>query len=365
MPQTNERLQDFIAKARAAGKSTELIRELLLKSGWTTEQVAPYLDSGDELVPPPPPAPKSSGRDIFFYLLAFLTLGISAVALGNILFSVINRYFSDVVANAGYYYGSATLTQALASLIVAAPVYYLVTWKINHDLARGIIQGRSNVRKILTFLVLFFASATVIGDIITLVYRFVSGEVNTRFILKVVVVLLIGGWISWYYWITLRQDERAEHEPGYQVPLIWRRGHSLALAIVVLSAIVSGFIIVGSPANRQAFVRDQARVGDLQQISFGIQNYYNVNNTLPKVLVDINNVPNMTIPIDPRTKSFYEYKPGGQLIYQLCTTFELPSVDENDIYGTKPYYSVSGVVNWSHPEGYYCFNLSAQSQPKL
>jgi hypothetical protein len=47
-----------------------------------------------------------------------------------------------------------------------------------------------------------------IGDVTTLVYSLLGGELTTRFVLKVLVVGAIAGTILWFYVSDLRVDEQ-------------------------------------------------------------------------------------------------------------------------------------------------------------
>ena len=357
MSQNNEQLESFISRARAAGKSAEEIKASLLSAGWSAEVVATYVASGDALLPPPPPPAKTSGRDIFFYLLAFFTLAISAFGLGAILFSFINRFVPDEVGRT--FYGRDTgLQWALASFLVAAPVYFAIMWKVARDLNRGVAEVRSRVRKVLTYLAMFLASATVIGDVIALVYRFVAGEVNTRFLLKVLVILLIGGWVIWYYWVSLKHDDRVEHSKQGTISSLWQRGQAIAFVVVAVVALVAGFWLSGSPASQQKVVRDEQRVSDLQSIYYGIQSYYQTKQALPASLEELYKGYQPTIPSDVQSRQPYEYIVGTGGAYQLCATFELASTDLRDTTMPQPIYSPDQ-VNWTHPAGRYCFALEA------
>jgi len=57
---------------------------------------------------------------------------------------------------------------------------------------------------------LFVASATIITDLITLLTRLLQGELTTRFVLKVIVVLIIAGLVFIYYLSDLRPEEKEE-----------------------------------------------------------------------------------------------------------------------------------------------------------
>jgi high-affinity Fe2+/Pb2+ permease len=67
----------------------------------------------------------------------------------------------------------------------------------------------SGVRKWLTYIALLLASATVIGDLVTFLSYFLRGDLTTRFVLKVLTVLVIAGGVFWYYLLWLeRPSER-------------------------------------------------------------------------------------------------------------------------------------------------------------
>ena len=52
------------------------------------------------------------------------------------------------------------------------------------------------------------AAGVLIGDVTTLVYNLLSGELTARFLLKVVTVGSIAGTSFWYYLSDLRRDEQ-------------------------------------------------------------------------------------------------------------------------------------------------------------
>lgn len=346
-----ESLSEFINNARARGKSEEQIKNMLLSSGWEESVVMAALQPLDELTPPMPPAPKSTGREIFFYLLQFFTLGTAAISLGGVIFSLINHYFSDEILPT--YYNTPPVTSALASLMVALPVFVGVSWKLIKDTREGRASVRSGIRRVLTYLALFLASATVIGDIIALVYRFLAGEVDSRFLLKVATILLIGGWIIWYYYVTVKCDER-----GQAYPARWHSNHAVVLIVVFVVAVVSGFIISGTPQERQRLVRDNQRIMELQNIYWQIQSYYEQKGSLPESLtqLDVGYMPQQRL--DPLTNEPYRYLPGPGLTYELCATFE---TDDKQLSSKNPRLPESlGGVNWTHPAGDYCFQLEVK-----
>ena len=56
------------------------------------------------------------------------------------------------------------------------------------------------------------------------------------------------------------------------------------VVLVVLAAVVYGFILVGSPASQRVLRFDERRVSDLQSISFALDSYWLRNEQLPEYL---------------------------------------------------------------------------------
>lgn len=94
-------------------------------------------------------------------------------------------------------------------MVIAFPVFLFVARHLGEELARSPIKRLSAVRRWLAYLTLFLAAGIVIGDLITLVYNVLGGELTMRFGLKVlVVVAAIAGTIFAYYLFDLRHEEK-------------------------------------------------------------------------------------------------------------------------------------------------------------
>lgn len=97
---------------------------------------------------------------------------------------------------------------SVSSLIIAFPVFLFVSRYIGKGLARNPMKRLSPVRRWLTYLTLFIASAVLIVDLTTLVYNAMGGELTTRIVLKVITVAVIAGTVFSYYLLDLRREER-------------------------------------------------------------------------------------------------------------------------------------------------------------
>lgn len=210
---TSDELSAFVKEALARGLPRGEIEDVLLRAGWSAQQVRAAVGGFAALdfpIPVPRPSPYLSPREAFMYLVLFSTLYVSAYNLGSLLFQIIDRGFPDPAA--GPSEGTAEyLRQALrwnvASLVVAFPVFLYVSWSIGRAISHDPNKRVSKVRRWLTYLTLFFAASVLIGDIISLVYNFLGGELTTRFLLKVATVGAIAGTIFWYYLSDLRPEE--------------------------------------------------------------------------------------------------------------------------------------------------------------
>lgn len=205
-------LEQFVNAALSRGESKQSVLAALSAAGWSPEQAADALDAYADVafpVPVPKPRPYLSAREAFLYLVLFATLYISAFHLGSLLFDLVNRAFPDPADPAWRVAGSsASMRWAVASLVIAFPVFLFVANLLGRELARNPAKRLSAVRRWLTYVTLFLAAGIVIGDLITLIYNVLGGELSTRFLLKVLIVGGIAGTIFGYYLLDLRREEK-------------------------------------------------------------------------------------------------------------------------------------------------------------
>ena len=150
-------------------------------------------------------APKSTPKDVFYHLLAIVTLYMSAVSFIVLLFQLINTWFPDPLS---YGYGvNEGIRWSASILIVSFPVYMFMMWLINKDLTANPDRRDLKVRKWLGYLTLFISAIVAIIDVATLIYNLLGGEITSRFILKVLVVLAVSAVIFFYYLKELRSKQ--------------------------------------------------------------------------------------------------------------------------------------------------------------
>lgn len=204
-------LDVFVREALARGAGREAIENALAAAGWPAAQARSALNGYADVefpVPVPRPRPYLSAREAFLYLVLFATLYLTAYHLGSLLFDLINRAFPDpAMTDFGRQVGRS-MRWSIASVIIAFPVFVYVARHLGREMASNPVKRLSAVRRWLTYLTLFLAATVLIGDMITLVYNVLGGELGIRFVLKVLVVAVIAGTIFGYYLWDMRREER-------------------------------------------------------------------------------------------------------------------------------------------------------------
>src|SRR6185436_17021366 len=107
--------------------------------------------------------------------------------LGSLLFQFVNRAFPDPAAGE-FDVSRESIRWSVSALIVAFPVFMYVSRLTNRTVAANPGTPSSPVRRWLTYLTLFSAACVLIGDVMSLVYNALGGELTTRFALKVLIV---------------------------------------------------------------------------------------------------------------------------------------------------------------------------------
>ncbi len=209
-------LQPFLKQALERGETTASITQALKAAGWPEEEITSALRGFVMIdgftLPVPRREPYLSAREAFLYLVLFLTLYITAVSFGTLLFALIERAIPDVLqGNYASIAGLSTVRNSTAALIITFPIFVVLNRFLEKGLERDPLKRGSKVRKWLTYFTLFVAAVSIIVDLITLVGSLLSGELTVRFLLKVAIVLLIAGTAFGYYLWDLRRDEALTH----------------------------------------------------------------------------------------------------------------------------------------------------------
>jgi hypothetical protein len=335
------RIAEFIERALDADIPHQSLLGVLVANGWPEKEV--YIGLADHfrrqtgIEVPRRVAGGTSAKEAFFYLLIFSTLATWTIGLGCLAFSLIDRWLADPLFY-GYQqaFDTYTITTSLASLIVAFPLYLLISRTVIREAMAQPEKLDSSIRKWLTYMALVIAAAVFMGDLITVLAYLLRGELTSRFIAKSFVVLTLSGGIFFYYFGGLRKADAA-------VPRLNRDKLMAGLSSAVVAVmLVLGFSQSGPPRVQRELRADSQRVSQLYQLSNAIRNYWASHSS--ELPTGINQLPGIAF-TDPITHAQYEYRPLRESQYELCATFARGSEA-----GTNP---------WVHLAGHQCFQMDA------
>ena len=344
-PKIDPGIAEFVEKALAVGLPHESLVGVLTANGWPEKEVYEALGdhyrrlTGVEI--PRRPGAGASAKEAFFYLLTFATLATWTIGFGYLAFALIDWWFADsLFLRYQQVFETYTVTWSLAALIVAFPLYLLISRIVVRETAAHPDKLDSPIRKWLTYMALVIAAGVFMGDLITVLASLLRGEVTSRFLSKAFIVLLLSGGVFSYYFGGLRKTEVAAGA--------FSRDRLMALlsSAAVLLIVILGFTHLGPPRAQRELRADSQRIANLYQIGTQIKLYWASHGSqLPP---DIPSV--APVYADPVTHRPYEYhaKQGSQ--YELCAVFSRRS--ERNEAGSVP-------DQWAHPAGHYCFSLDA------
>jgi len=202
----NNELHSFVKESLAQQKSRASIKEALLSAGWQDQEITKALSSFAEVdfpIPVPKKKPYLAAREAFLYLVSFITLYITAISFGALVFSFVDLWFPDPLR-----FGGGVSRTAIASLIVAFPIFLVITRALQKGAIQDPERKDSRIKKWLTYLTLVIAAGVLIGDLITVLSSLLGGELTMRFFLKAFIVFGIAGSIFGYYLSDLQKEEK-------------------------------------------------------------------------------------------------------------------------------------------------------------
>lgn len=209
MASETQELEAFVRESLLRGASRAAIGKAMTDAGWTPDQAKSALAAFADVpfsVPVPKPRPYLSAKEAFIYLVLFTTLYLTAYHFGSLLFDFIDQALPDA-ADRDFVELFDSMRWSAASLVIAFPVFLYMSRVVARALAKDPVKRLSPIRRWLTYLTLFIAAGCLIGDMTSLVYQLLGGELTVRFMLKVIVVGAIAGTVFGYYLHDLRREE--------------------------------------------------------------------------------------------------------------------------------------------------------------
>src|SRR3989344_5245810 len=300
--------------------------------------------------------PKTTAKDFFLWAGVLVSFYWTVIAYTFLVFDYIDYTSQNPLA---YYpadpYQSG-ISGEMASVIVLLPVYLLLMYLIRKGSDIDPSRKEIWVRRWAIILTLFVAGAAMVGDLITLLTTFLSGEELTiAFLLKVLVIILVAAGVFMHFMADLKNY--------WDVNPSRRNMVRIGVAVLAIVTIASGFFIVGTPAEARLARFDTQKVNDLQNIQSQVVYYWQAKQKLPAEIADLNNSLNYgPVPVDPQSGESYVYQPGEGLSFKLCATFNAESRgSQNVYYESRAMVPVpargKGMMqdHWQHDAGQVCF----------
>lgn len=289
---------------------------------------------------------QQNAKFAFFYLLSLVALVFTAISTGMIIFQIINKTIADDLTLAPGDFSQDALRFAISAIIIAAPIFFVMTRLINKNLLSGKMEKESGIRKWLTYFILLVSAVVMIGWFIATVGSFLNGELTAKFILKSLTSILISALIFSFYLYDIKREDVSKNN---NVIRIYFYG---AMAIAAI-ALVASFFFIDSPLKVRDQKFDQAIINKFSQIDYAVNAYYGENKKLPTDLNTLLNGGSTYYIIasdltDPGTGKIFDYKIDAKDSYELCSTFRTENKSQAD---DKSYYVDT---RWLHDAGYQC-----------
>lgn len=207
----SKELQQFVDRALEKGLSRPEITDALTSAGWQREEVGDALAAYHDLdfpVPVPKKRHSLTARDTVFYLFLFITLYVVSWGLIALAFDIIDLTLPGVDPYPTQESLRSGIRYWVAYSAVFTPVYLVLAWKAERRHKLDPTCPLSTSRQWLTYVTLFIASMTMLGDLVALLYAYLSGDLSLRLLLKICVVAVIAGMVILYYYSDMQRAEK-------------------------------------------------------------------------------------------------------------------------------------------------------------
>jgi hypothetical protein len=263
----------------------------------------------------------------FYYLLSLVALIFSALSVGMIVFQFINKNMPDIFGKFGVDFSPDVLKFAISAIIIAAPIFFWMSKLIYKNLAKGNLDKDAGVRRWLTYFILFVSAVVIISFLIATINSFLNGDWTTKFLLKMLTVVLIAAIVFSFYLYDIRRIVVIKKTDRVLKIYFWG-----ALAIMI-AAFVCALFIVESPATARGRLVDERIVNNFYSLQSSVTNYYSYHKKLPATLNDLRvDNPTSEMYLDPATNQEFAYILVSDTSYQLCATFRSDNKSQKDIY---------------------------------
>ncbi len=302
---------------------------------------------------------QAGAKYAFYYLLSLVALIFIGISVGLIAFGIIDKSIADPLADMYYRNRDGGLRFAISALLIAGPIYYYSLFLINRGLNTNELKVDSQIRKWLTYFIILVSALIILGVFISIINNFLAGELNLKFFLKALSMLIISGLVFSYYFHDIKTEDR-------DLSKKMRKIFFLLSIILIGAAFISVWFFIESPKEARMRRLDQNLLTNINVLENAVNSFYVDKGILPE---DINEIKNTNYYfeqnsfIDPETGAPIEYKKTGDKSFELCATFRISS-DPNDVNSrsvAKPIYGLS--ERNSYEAGYNCLKGNLWAEP--
>ena len=143
------------------------------------------------------------------YGLIFVALAMTAWHLTTLSYTLIDRWFPDIADQRPEIYLLRRMRWSIAALIVFAPLFVVLSDRMNRALAADPGKRRSGVRRWLGHVALFVTALVLLGDALYVIYTFLNGDLTLRFVAKAIITAAVAGAVFVYFREETRRDADA------------------------------------------------------------------------------------------------------------------------------------------------------------
>lgn len=297
---------------------------------------------------------ENTAKNFALQLGSLATLYVSIGSLLALLFGVITLAYPDA-ADSHYVAESASyqIRFSIAMLIVFFPAYIVLTRLVN-TIRRKEHGTYLTLTKWLIYLSLLVGGAVLLGDLVAVINTFLNGDLTTRFLLKVLAILVIVGAAFFYYLFDARGYWQKHEQKSIQYGLI--------ASGLVIASLVLGFFYTETPKEVRETRIDDEQISDLQDIQWRVEEYYQLEGVLPESIDTLYS--GMKMPQASAGREAYQYTILAPDRFELCAEFAHESTREHFAIG-RPIFepgTIKNPNNWDHGAGQWCFERIVESQ---
>jgi len=209
----NIELEKYIKAAQSQGATNEVIKDQLVKSGWAETDVinalTPTSPEGNINLPPPP-VPHFGMWITFQYIILYISLYMSATALGGILHHGVNQLFQDPLETSRYSSGfeNVFLNFYIASIVVGFPIFAFLFIILKRQVEQKPAVRNIKARKILIYITLVGTFLIMIGHLIGTIIGLLGGNLTIQSFAHLGVTFFVAGSIFFYLLNEVREDRK-------------------------------------------------------------------------------------------------------------------------------------------------------------